>query len=300
MTRVLLLAGGNSDEREVSLRSGASVKAALIKAGYEVKEFDPAQPLTKTEVEGCDVVFPVLHGAGGEDGTLQAQLDKFGTPYVGTGTAASELCFDKWRYKELLIENGLPTPRGELVNEAGFWESKLIKNPFVLKPYDGGSSVDTLIMRDGRPEPNHATVAELFKKHSELLLEELIEGTEITLPVLGQEALPVIEIIPPPSGEFDYENKYNGKSQELCPPLHVAQDIQAKAQDMAVRIHKLTNCRDFSRTDIMIDTADNLFVLETNTIPGMTDQSLFPKAAQVSGISMEQLVDKLVRLALAR
>lgn len=300
MTQVLLLAGGTSDEREVSLRSGAAVKAALLAEGYEVRDFDPSKPLTESTVEGCDVAFPVLHGAGGEDGSLQAKLDELGLPYVGTGAAASELCFDKWRYKQLLIEHGLPVPKGELVDEAGFWRSDLIKRPFVLKPRDGGSSIDNLLARDARPDPDKSIVAGLFKRYGELLLEELVEGTELTLAVLGDKALPAIEIIPPPDGEFNYENKYNGKTQEICPPANVSQDIQAKARDLALKIHQLAGCRDFSRTDIMIDTKDNLRVLETNTIPGMTDQSLFPKAALAAGISMRQLVDRLVQMALKR
>lgn len=299
MISVLLLAGGNSDEREVSLRSGASVKTALLTAGYHVKEFDPAQPLTKNETENCDVAFPVLHGIGGEDGTIQTRLDELNIPYVGTGSEASALCFDKWRYKQLLVKNNLPTPRGELLDQAGFWQSGISKGRFVLKPNDGGSSVDTLIARQAG-QVDKQTVAGLFQKHPEMLLEELIEGTEITLSVLGEEALPVIEIIPPADGEFDYENKYNGKSQEICPPEHVSQELQAKAQELSVNIHKLTGCRDFSRTDIMIDQEGNLFVLETNTIPGMTDQSLFPKAAHTAGIEMPELVDRLIKMALGR
>lgn len=298
MAKVLVLCGGGSDEREVSLRSGASVKAALLQAGYQVKEFDPVEPVTKDVLKGCDVVFPVLHGAGGEDGSLQHQLDELGIPYVGTGAEASELCFDKWRYKQLLIESGFPVPRGEMVDESGFWQSEFIKKPFVLKPFDGGSSIDNILSRDKQPDPDKEAVKDIFSKHPRMLIEELVEGVEITLPVLDQEALPAIEIIPPESGEFDYENKYNGKSQELCPPRHVEDGVQAKARQMALAIHKLTGCRGFSRTDMMINSRGDLFVLETNTIPGMTDQSLFPKAARVAGYDMPQLVDKLVKLAL--
>jgi D-alanine-D-alanine ligase len=203
MIKVLVLSGGKSEEREVSLRSGASVKAALTQAGYEVGEFDPATPLTRNVLAGYEVVFPVLHGAGGEDGSLQARLDDFGVRYVGTGAAASALCFDKWRYKQLLLANGLPTPRGALVDEAAFWESELSRSPFALKPHDGGSSIDNLMVRDGHQGPDKTTVSELFKRHPHMLLEELIAGQEITLSVLDQAALPVIEIIPPESGEFD-------------------------------------------------------------------------------------------------
>jgi D-alanine-D-alanine ligase len=300
MTTVLVLSGGNSDERAVSLKSGASVKAALEEAGYTVRVFDPAELLTEEVLSGIDVVFPVLHGAGGEDGSLQKSLDELGVRYVGTGAAASELCFDKWRYKQLLKQMGLPSPQGELVDEAGFWSSELSKAPFVLKPNDGGSSIDNLIDRNPRPEPDKNAVSRLFNNHSQMLLEELIRGQEITLPVLGHQALPVIEIIPPENGEFDYENKYNGESQEICPPRNVSIELQQKAQEMAVKIHELAGCRDFSRTDIMIDTSGNLFVLETNTIPGMTAESLFPKAARAAGITMPELVDNLVKQTFGR
>jgi D-alanine-D-alanine ligase len=300
MTRVLVLLGGNSDEREVSLRSGAAVKAALGQKGFEVAEFDTANALTKEAVAGYDVVFPVLHGLGGEDGKLQAKLDGFGVRYVGTGAEASALCFDKWAYKQLLAQNNFPVPRGELVGLDGFWNSELIKHPFVLKPNDGGSSIDTIIARESQPQADHNVVQQLFERHGKLLLEELIAGKEMTLAVLGEQALPAIEIIPPESGEFDYENKYNGQSQELCPPVSIAGAAQTEAQKLALAIHKLTGCRDFSRTDIMLDEAGNLYVLETNTIPGLTDQSLFPKAAATAGIPMTELVEKLVNFALAR
>ena len=299
MSSVIVLAGGTSDERAVSLRSGAAVSAALQAASHDVTVLDPADGLTKELLVGHDVVFPVLHGAGGEDGSLQTQLDIFRLPYVGTGAAASALCFDKWQYKQLLAEHDLPHPAGELVDETKFRQSPLITRPFVLKPFDGGSSIDTLLVRSLVEPLDKNAVSALFAKHPRMLLEELIVGTEITVAVLGDQCLPVIEIIPPSGGEFDYENKYNGQSQELCPPEHVSDAVQHKAQELALRVHQLAGCRDFSRTDFMIDAGGNLYILETNTIPGMTDQSLLPKAAAVSGLTMPQLMDRLVRLALA-
>jgi D-alanine-D-alanine ligase len=133
-----------------------------------------------------------------------------------------------------------------------------------------------------------------------MLLEQLVEGVEIAVPVLDNHALPVIEIIPPSGGEFDYENKYNGASQELCPPQHVTQSVQHRAQQLAEKIHSLCGCRDYSRTDMIVRPDGSLTVLETNTIPGMTEQSLFPKAAAVAGLSMAELCTQLVELALSR
>ncbi|MCA9325410.1 D-alanine--D-alanine ligase [Candidatus Saccharibacteria bacterium] len=299
MTKVLILQGGTSSEREVSLRSGSSVKNALELAGHEVGVADPGNQDfdLATATRGYDIVFSVLHGTGGEDGVMQAQLDAIGIPYVGSNTVSSELCFDKWRYREKLLEAGFRVARGELVDLESFWQSDLVKQPFVLKPYDGGSSIDTLIQRD----PNtldRQTVEQMFANHSKMLLENLVAGVEITVPVLGDGALPVIEIIPPESGEFDYDNKYNGQSQELCPPLHVNEDVQRHARDMAVQIHTLCGCGGYSRTDMIVSADGSLTVLETNTLPGMTDQSLFPKAAAVAGINMPTLCSQLVQSAL--
>lgn len=301
MAKVLILAGGTSDEREVSLRSGGSVKVALETMNHQVGVADPASPNFDlgTVTHGYDVVFSVLHGKGGEDGLMQAELDKTGVPYVGTGTAASELCFDKWRYRSKLLGVGVSLPKGELVDIESFWQSPLTRQPFVLKPFDGGSSIDTLIVR----EPNKleaAVVNDIFTRHAKMLLEELIEGIEITVSVLGDTALPVIEIIPPESGEFDYENKYNGASQELCPPVNVPKNVQREAQSLAARIHELCDCRDYSRTDMIVGDSGELAVLETNTLPGMTDQSLFPKAGATAGITMPELCDRLVTMALNR
>ncbi len=299
MTKVLVLAGGKSDEREVSLRSGAAVKAALIEAGYQVEVSDTVTDITAEIVRDCEVIFPVLHGAGGEDGSIQTVLDSLGKAYVGSDVAASALCFDKPSYKQLLQKHGLPVPKGSVVSAANFQKHPLTDRPYVLKPYNGGSSVDTYIVRD----PALADLQRMetsLQNYGEMLLEELIAGTEITAAVLGDEALPVIEIIPPADGEFDYENKYNGLTQELCPPQHVAPSVQAAAQTMALEIHKLTGCRDLSRTDFIVTPSNELRVLETNTLPGMTNQSLLPKAAAKAGISMPKLVDQLVHVALLR
>lgn len=295
MAKVIVLAGGMSDEREVSLRSGAAVARALKQADYKVTTLDPADGLEALlpELQAADVVFPALHGVGGEDGTLQKFLEDHHIRYVGSDRWASALCFDKARYTELLAKHYILVPATEQVTFEQFEQSSLIKRPFVLKPNDGGSSIDTFIVRDPA-KTNKTAIAEAFSRHKKLLLQELIEGTEITVPILAEEPLPVIEIIPPAGGEFDYENKYNGKTQELCPPEHVSEDNQAKAQILARRVHELAGCRDLSRTDMIITKDDELYVLETNTIPGLTEESLVPKAAKMAAISMLGLCAKLV------
>jgi D-alanine-D-alanine ligase len=301
MPKVLVIYGGSSDERDVSLRSGASINNALKSAGYETRFYDPGDSVESLSeaVKGCDVAFPALHGLGGEDGTIQLQLERLHIPYVGSAVSSSELCFDKWNYRDLLAKHNIPMARGELVDASLFQHSAIAQKPYVLKPPKGGSSIDTILAHT----PNtvdQEVITSIFAKHRQLLLEELIQGTELTIGILGDIPLPVIEIIPPAGKDFDYENKYNGATQELCPPEHVSSEIQKTAQELALRVHQLTGCRDFSRTDIMCDKDGNLFLLETNTIPGMTDQSLFPKMARTAGIEMPELCKQLVEMALSR
>jgi D-alanine-D-alanine ligase len=208
------------------------------------------------EIVDCDVVFPAVHGAGAEDGTLQAELEKHHARYVGTGAEASSLCFDKWRYREFVEAYDLSMAQGALVQAANYASHPLTKAPYVLKPINGGSAIDTYIVR--RPDlAPHAEIQEAFYRHPTMILERLIIGIELTVGILGNEALPVIEIIPPAGKEFDYENKYNGASQELCPAVHVSQAVLQQAQAIALKAHQLTDCRDLSRSDKLVEFAQN-------------------------------------------
>ena len=297
---IVVIAGGSSSERDVSLRSGAAVQAALIQAGHQATIHDPAEQPIDDALGKYDVAFPIIHGQGGEDGSLQQQLEAIGLAYVGSGVDACRLTFNKSTYKELLNSQGIPTPAGSLIRVDNLHNNPLVQTPFVLKPYDGGSSVDTFIVRDQAAAPWQRIEQALTDTYHEMLLESLIEGIEITVGVVGEQALPVIEIIPPSGGEFDYENKYNGASQELCPPQHVAAEVQQQAQQLALQIHQLCDCQDFSRTDMIVSSDGKLIVLETNTLPGMTNESLLPKAAGVAGMAMPALCDRLVQLAVSR
>lgn len=297
MRKIVVLAGGNSSERDVSLRSGAAVTKALRSKSYEVTTIDPRDGLEN--LDKPDVVFPALHGVGGEDGTIQAALESAGVRYVGSGVAASALCFDKWLYRQVLISAGLPVTEGQTVTSLSIWQSPLAQKPFVLKPIQGGSTIDTFIVRD-TASADKKTITETLDRYGSMLLESLVSGTELTVGVLDTRALPPVEIIPPSGGEFDYTNKYNGQTQELCPPQHVSGELQKQAQSLALRVHKLAGCRHFSRTDIMIDSGGKLFILETNTLPGMTNQSLFPKEAAADNLSFPDLCDQLVQMALAK
>lgn len=298
MTKVHVVCGGTSDEREVSLRSGKAVAEALQQNGYDVAVLDTSD--SDEQIAQCDAVFPVLHGVGGEDGQFQARLEKLGVPFVGSGAEASRLCMDKSLYRQAAQTAGFLMADGRVVNQTEYLNDTLAKKPHVLKPIDGGSSIDTLIVR-GHGKVDAQRIKDIYSRHQTMLLEQLIVGTEVTVGVLMDQALPIIEIIPPSDGEFDYENKYNGKTQELCPPKHVTEELQKAAQALALRVHTALGCRDLSRTDFIIEQHSNeLYLLETNTIPGMTGQSLYPKMAAAAGVAFAALCDRLVRAALAR
>ncbi|HVQ44440.1 MAG TPA: D-alanine--D-alanine ligase [Candidatus Saccharimonadia bacterium] len=296
---VLVLGGGTGAEKEVSLRSAAAVCDALTDLGHHVRQVDPAEgdATVLKAAAATDLVFPMLHGTGGEDGVIQRLLDTTGKPYLGSGAAASALCFDKARFKDLLEANDILTPQSEVVTAEAFEESKLVQAPFVLKPVAEGSSVGMMLTRE--LPYDQAKAHDLFHEHKTMLLEELIVGPEITVPVLGSKALPVIEIVPPSGKEFDYENKYNGATAELCPPRSVSPERQEQAQRLAERVHALSGARHLSRIDMMIDAEEKLYVLELNTMPGMTAQSLFPKSAAVAGLAWNELVKTFVDLVWA-
>ena len=296
---VLVLEGGDSPEREVSLRSAANVKDQLTALGYETRVADPAAADFNliAATADCDVVLPILHGEGGEDGALQRQLESIGKPFLGSGSAACELTFDKAKYREFMAEKGMLMAEGEIVTREAFEASPLRKAPYVLKPVDGGSSVDTVILHDLADEPDSGYFDELFSRYDTMLLEQLIGGQELTVGILGAQALPIILIVPPSDETFDYENKYNGRTQEIVNPSDVPAEYHQKAKDIALQAHKLTGCRHLSRTDMILTEAGELYVLETNTIPGLTQQSLFPKMAMAAGLDMPGLVKCFVDMA---
>lgn len=291
--KVVILGGGTSPERSISLKSAANVAKAVKQAGYEVIEIDPKDGLDR--LPPGSIVFPVLHGVGGEDGRLQAELERRGLPYLGTGSKESETCFDKSLARGRLSRAGLPIADGHTVDKDSYWQNPLSKKPHVLKVSKGGSSIGTYMVREAG-NVDKDKVEEVFKLDKKAIIEELIVGAEITVPIFDKLALPVIEIIPPQNGEFDYANKYNGRTQELCPPKSVGKEIQYRAQRLAEEVHEVLGARHFSRVDIMIGDDSRLVVLELNTIPGMTEQSLYPKSAAVAGISMPELMKKFVGL----
>jgi D-alanine-D-alanine ligase len=298
--KVLVLQGGRSSEREVSLRSAANVIHWLKETGYEVTVADPAEVEFDLPAAAarCDVVLPILHGKGGEDGVLQKQLEALGKPFLGSGSAACELTFDKARYREFMAGHGVEMAEGAVVSREQFATSPLRKKPYVLKPIAGGSSVDTVILHDLSKEPDETYFDDLFTRYGTMLLERLVAGRELTVGVLGDKALPVILVVPPSGEEFDYENKYNGSTQEIVNPPQIPAEVQKRARELALRLHCLTDCRHLSRSDMILADDGTLYVLETNTIPGMTEQSLFPKMAAAADTDMAALVKCFVNMAL--
>ncbi len=293
----LVLGGGISPEKDVSARSAAAVHHALKELGHTVSYLDPSQVSLEEIIrlgKESDGVFPILHGVGGEDGDIQAYLEREGIPYFGPSLAACLATFDKADFKRILEKEGIPTPRWNVISANQLEDEPLTKKAFVLKPISGGSSIDTFIIRS--LPFDSAPLLEALSRYETMLIEEFIEGTEITVGILDDTALPVVEIIPPENQEFDYENKYNGATQELCPPKHVSQELQAKAQTLALSTHQVTHCRHLSRTDILISRDGELYVIDTNTIPGLTNQSLFPKAGAAAGYNWLSLVERFTQL----
>jgi D-alanine-D-alanine ligase len=295
--KILVLGGGASPERDISLQSSRAVLDALTDLGHDVAYVDPidGDDAVMKAANKAELVFPILHGAGGEDGEIQALLERTGKKYLGTGVQGSQRCFDKVIFKEYLLEHDLPTANFAIVSKDTIAKSALLDGPYVLKPILGGSSIDLVIER--HPRGMTPEIKAVFGRHHELLLEDLVEGVEITVPVLGDKALPVVEIVPPAGKNFDYENKYNGETAEICPAKNISAAKQAEAQELAIKIHHLVGARHLSRTDMIVSADGKISVLEINTSPGMTAQSLYPKSAAAAGITFSKLMARFVELA---
>jgi D-alanine-D-alanine ligase len=302
---VALLAGGISSEREVSLQSGDQVYEALDKEKYHILRYDPKTDLGRlvNDAAKIDVALIILHGPYGEDGTVQGLLDLLDIPYQGSGVLGSALAMNKAVTKQLYEKAGIPVPpyiiydRNDNVNVDAC--VKHIGLPLVVKPVSGGSSVGMSIVRSAGDLQGALDKAIVYDRA--VMVESYIAGTELTGGVIGNkelEALPIIEILPDQTREFfDYEAKYTpGVTQEIC-PARIDEELTQQAQSYAKIAHQALYCRGYSRTDMILKDRE-LYVLETNTIPGMTVTSLLPQAAQVAGISFSQLMDKLIELGL--
>ncbi len=302
---IALLAGGISSEREVSLKSGQQVYQALDKEKYDVRRYDPQSDLPKlvTEAPQIDAALIILHGPYGEDGTVQGLLELLDIPYQGAGVLGSALAMNKLAAKQMYEKAGLPVPPYTVVTRASAVDHEqvvaLLGLPVVVKPVCAGSSIGMSIVRSLRELA--PALDKAFGHDATVILEAYIEGIEITGGVLGNDtlqALPLIEIVPGKQHTFfDYEAKYTaGATEEIC-PARIDGDATQKARQYAQTAHRALYCKGYSRTDMILRGRD-IFVLETNTIPGMTPTSLFPQAAQAAGISFSQLLDRLIELGI--
>lgn len=292
-SQIVVAYGGISPERDISIQSGKHVARAAQASGLSVTELQIEDAQTINAVTSRAIVLPIMHGAYGEDGTIQAQLEQNDIQFLGSSSKVSQRCFDKLLSRKVLERNGLPMANGRGVSKKQYLESEFMNIPHVLKVARGGSSIGTYIVRDPRAL-KHDRIDKVFSLDEEAVVEELIIGTEVTVPILGNEALPVIEIHPPKNREFDYENKYNGKTKELCPAPSLRKAEQARLQELALLAHNALGCRHLSRVDIMVANNGEPFILEVNNMPGLTENSLYPKSALVAGMDMSQLVKTFI------
>jgi D-alanine-D-alanine ligase len=306
--RVAVLKGGRSLEREVSLRSGARVEDALKRLGHEPIGIDVDHDLVRRLRElAPDVCFLALHGRDGEDGTIQELLEILGLPYTGSGVSACIRCTDKVLAKHHLEDAGLPTPDFVSFTETAFKQlgaaealgeiAERIGFPMVVKPADQGSALGLRVAESAAEVPG-ALVAALSYS-SKVLLEQYVAGRDLAVSVLDGVALPIVEAMPE-TGMYDFDARYEiGRSRFVC-PADLPDEVTARAQSLAVQVHELLGCRDVSRVDILLDADGGLHVLEANVIPGLTETSLLPQAADAAGIRFDDLIARLIESARAR
>lgn len=294
---ITVMLGGPSAEREVSLRTGAAVAAALRANGHTVHELDPAGPGQWTLPAGTEVVFLALHGTYGEDGTVQRELEAMRVPYTGCDPEASRLAFDKVLTKQKCVMLGVPTAKSMTFKSADAPWPAGWQTPVVLKPVRQGSSVGLQFVDSPAEFP--AKLAESLKFDSEVLMEERIIGRETTVGILAGRALPVVEVRPK-QGSYDYQNKYTAGATEYFCPADFDAATTARIQDAAYAAFNAIGGRDYARVDVMVRANGDPVVLEVNTLPGMTATSLLPKAAAAAGLSYNELCQLMVDLALRR
>jgi D-alanine-D-alanine ligase len=300
--KVAVVMGGASAEREISIKTGSGVMRALQSLGYDAQSLDyDARFVDAIREVAPDAVFIALHGAGGEDGQIQALLEYLGIPYNGSNVEASALAMDKHLTKKLLAAEGLPTAAWDLFDLSGGTLPLLpgsLDLPLVIKPRFEGSAIGVTIVQTHEQWTNAMIAA--AKNYGQIMAEEYLNGREFTCAILGEEALPVIEIVPNTDEFYTYEAKYAPGGSTHIVPAKIDEDLAARLQMIALSVHRLLGLRDYSRTDFIVTKEGRPQILEINTLPGLTSTSLVPDACASVGISYEALVDRLVGYALAR
>jgi D-alanine-D-alanine ligase len=316
VSRIAVLAGGSSFERQVSLRSGARVEDALERLGHEVLAIDAGSDLIRRlRDERPDAAFVAMHGAGGEDGTVQELLEILGIPYTGSGVPACSRAMDKVLTKHLLQEHGVPTPQFFAFNQTAFRElgaadalpaiEERLAFPIVVKPSSQGSALGIKFARTAADVP--AALVAAFSYDAKVLLERYVDGRDLAVSVLdgpdGPVALPVVEAVPHAGDEgdfYDFQARYEiGRTEFVC-PADLPDGVTERAQELALRTYELLGCYGFGRVDLMLADDGELFVLEANPIPGLTETSLLPQAAEEAGIGFDELVGRILESAFAR
>ena len=297
--KIAVLMGGPGAEREVSLASGKAVLKALLGLGFHAVAVD----VTTLEIElpeGTDLGFNVIHGTFGEDGQLQDTMEKLGIPYTGAGSASSKLAINKTLAKEKFLAAGVPTARSETVSlSPGVVPALTIKAPLVIKPPLEGSSVGIQVVKT--QDEVAAALLKAAENYREVLIEEFIAGKELTVAILDGKALPIVQIIPP-EGIYDMASKYpwltGSKGSEYHCPADLDLETTMAVQAAAVAAHHSLGIEIYSRVDVLLDSENRPYVLEANTIPGMTETSLLPKAATAAGIPFPELCKTIAELSL--
>jgi len=301
--RIGVLMGGASTERKISLESGKAIFESLKEMGLDTVAIDIKSDKIKENLElvkskKIDCAFLALHGKFGEDGQIQGILDVLGTPYTGSGKLASHLAMDKLACRKILQVYGLAVPRYKQVNSISFGANSIndrdFNFPVVVKPVLQGSSIGLSIVES--PDKLRGAVKKALEFDKEVLVEEYIKGREVTVGILNDSPLPIIEIVPK-RDFFDYRAKYTPGMTEYVVPARIKEELAERIQSQALEAHKLIGCRGYSRVDIILSPDNTPFILEINTTPGFTRTSLFPKAAKVNGVEFTQLCLELVRLA---
>jgi D-alanine-D-alanine ligase len=331
--KVAVLFGGTSEERDVSIASGAEVVKALRSAGHEVVAVDTARgvltseeektllrsgvavlppgreeldmletgdptALTRApELEGVDVLFLALHGGTGEDGTLQALLDLVGVPYTGSGMLGSAMAMDKDITKRLLRDGGVPTAAWLMAPVSAEEVADALGWPVVVKPSKQGSTVGLSVVRE--PDDLEAALELAFRFDDEVMVERFVAGRELTVPIVGEDTLPVGEIITK-TEIFDYESKYQPGMAEEIFPADIPDEVRVEAQRLALETHRVLKLEGFSRVDFRLDDSGGLWCLEVNTLPGMTSNSLVPKSAKAAGIAFPRLCERICEIAIEK